>query len=364
MKTLDPNKLNTQIYSEASEWLVAFRTGDIDPAGRRAFAYWLRTSPEHVRAYLELAVIWNEGSGLDPERKFDDETLAGTALAEGNILSLDRPSAAPSRHVPGPGRAGTRLFAIAASVFVAVVGAGVWLWIQRDLYTTDIGEQRSVTLADGSHIELNVRSRIRIHFTATERRIDLLDGQAYFHVAKDRARPFIVTTDGTSVRAVGTQFDVYRKKNGTTVTVLEGTVAVLSSSLPLRNSPETRRPGTAATRNSAESIETAELLLAAGEQAVITAQVTEQPAKPDIAAVTAWTRKSLVFQSAPLIEVAEEFNRYNRRPLVVQSPEIHDFQISGIFSSADPSALLRFLEARPGIVVIERADDILVAREP
>lgn len=367
MKTVDPSKLNTQIYSEAAGWLVEFRTGDIEPAGRRAFASWLRTSPEHVCAYLELAAIWDEGSGLDVGREFDDETLAETALAEGKILALDRPATAPVRHAPGPGGSGTRLFALAATVFVAVVGAGIWLWMQRGLYTTDIGEQRFITLADGSHIELNVRSRIRIHFTDAERRIDLLDGQAYFHVARDRARPFIVTSDSTRVRAVGTQFDVYRKKDGTTVTVLEGTVAVLSNTLPLRNSPEIRRLGTArmaTTVNRAESAAAPELLLAAGEQAVITAQIADQPARPDIAAATAWTRKNIVFQSTPLIEVAEEFNRYNRRPLVVQSSEIHDFQISGIFSSADPSALLRFLETRPGIVVIERKDDILVARKP
>lgn len=356
--------MNTQIYLEASEWLVEFRTGDAGPEDRRAFARWLRTSPEHVRAYLEFAAIWNEGNALDAGRQFDDETLVRAALTEGNVFSLNQVATAPRQQVSAPWVPGTRLFAVAATLLVAVIGASVWLWVQRGLYATEIGEQRSIALADGSHIELNARSKIRIRLTDTERRIDLLDGQAYFHVAKDKARPFIVTSASARVRAVGTQFDVYRKTNGTTVSVVEGTVAVLSNTLR-RDSPvpEPSDPGmphnAAGTRGQER-----EILLVAGKQAIITTQVTDLPEQPDVAAATAWTQKRLVFQSAPLIDVAEEFNRYNPRRLVIQSPALYDFHITGIFSSTDPAALLRFLKTRPGIVITEREDAILVAHKP
>src|ERR1700744_3161410 len=81
MKPSKRKQLNDQIYSEASDWLIEFRSGDIDAAGRKEFYDWLRTSPEHMRAYLELAAIWNEGAALDEQRVFDDTALMA-AVAE------------------------------------------------------------------------------------------------------------------------------------------------------------------------------------------------------------------------------------------------------------------------------------------
>ena len=101
------------------------------------------------------------------------------------------------------------LFAVAASVILALFGA--WAWGQRHTYSTGIGEQRSLALEDGSSIKLNAMSRIRVRFTATRRDIELIEGQAFFRVAKDKTRPFIVESKGTQVRAVGTEFDVYRR---------------------------------------------------------------------------------------------------------------------------------------------------------
>src|SRR5882724_4720513 len=82
-------KLNTQIYEEACEWFIECRAGDLDDATRYAFDCWLRKSPEHLNAYLELAAIWNEGPLLDPEGKFDRDTLiAQAALDRDNVVEL------------------------------------------------------------------------------------------------------------------------------------------------------------------------------------------------------------------------------------------------------------------------------------
>ena len=103
-----------------------------------------------------------------------------------------------------------------------------WWWglSKPTTYSTAIGEQRSFTLADGSTIELSPRSRVRVRLSDRERDIQLLDGQAFFTVTKDVNRPFVVAVDQARVRAVGTQFDVNKRRSGTTVTVLEGRVAV------------------------------------------------------------------------------------------------------------------------------------------
>ena len=92
-----------------------------------------------------------------------------------------------------------------------------------------MGEQRSIQFEDGSTVDLNSRSKIRVKYSKQERDVELIEGQALFHVAHDTSRPFIVAVGATRVRAVGTQFDVYKKSNGTVVTVVEGRVAVYSA---------------------------------------------------------------------------------------------------------------------------------------
>jgi transmembrane sensor len=444
MKRSRPNKLNTQIYSEASDWLVEFRSGDADATGRKEFYHWLRTSPEHMRAYLELAAIWNEGSRLDPDHRFDDEDLIQQARTEANVAPLAelevphssssseatdrnqtvRSSAQPAGRVRISVenlrvRFGARFLAIAASALVAIFG--VRAYSERNTYSTAIGEQRSLALADGSTVELNAHSKIRVRFAADRRTVELLQGQALFYVAKDRTRPFVVESGGAEVRAVGTEFDVYRRTSGTTVTVIEGRVAVLpplatqeappahgmaASQLPDQNQtarasasrnpihvrgeggirppggdgpPQATRgggsaealpgenPGSARGETSPSNGPVAnagEFLLGAGEQVILTAQATVKQKQPDIAAATAWTHRRLVFQSATLTEVAEEFNRYNARQLVINDPELAGFHITGVFASTDPGSLIRFLQARPGIMVTEKNGEILVTRKP
>src|SRR5258705_86287 len=118
-------------------------------------------------------------------------------------------------------------------------------WVQfsgQPTYTTDVGEQRSLRLVDGSTVILNSRSRLHVAFTETARPLEVRQGQALFHVAKNSARPFIVRSDGTVVRAVGTQFDVNRNRSGTIVTVVEGRVAVYSNPLSQLPSSENESP--------------------------------------------------------------------------------------------------------------------------
>jgi transmembrane sensor len=211
--------------------------------------------------------------------------------------------------------------------------------LRAPTYSTDIGEQRSISLADGSTVDLNSQSRIRVRYSEAERAVDLLEGEALFHVAKDRTRPFTVRSNTAQVRAVGTQFDVYRKRSETLISVVEGRVAVPN--------PTARPSG-------------GDIYLGAGEQLRVTHDATNKPEHPNIVNATAWRQRQLVFESASLAEVAEEFNRYNARHLVIENPEVCAFHISGIFSSTDPSSLVRFLRQRPGVLVSETPGEIRV----
>lgn len=342
-------KLNAQIYDEASRWFIEFRTEEPDSTARKDFHRWLRTSPEHVRAYLELAAIWNEGARLDPDHHYD---LA--ELKRANVIAFGKPG--DGRDAPsGRRRYVARIAALAASVAIVAI-ASLGYYSQRGVYTTSIGERRSMALSDGSRVEMNAGTKIREVFARNERRIKLLRGQALFHVAKSPGRPFIVETATAQVRAVGTQFDVYQRATGTTVTVIEGTVAILEGGSDVG----TTLLNVKATGASGDDDP---MLLVAGEQALVTAQNTIKPTQPNVAAATAWTQGRLVFEATPLTEVAEEFNRYNKRRLVIQSPVLNDFQITGMFSSTDPATLIRFLRMRPNILVIEKGDQILVAEK-
>jgi transmembrane sensor len=358
-----PN-LNKQIYQEAAEWLVELRVGDVDAAARERLDDWFRESPHHIRAFLELSSIWEDGGDPDLDRAHSTDELIARAKTGTNVVHLEQNL---SRSIPAPypqslsnpwrgrgSRSGRARFLAASAVGVVVVAGALGFWLydrMEPIYATRVGEEKFVSLRDGSTLELNSRSRIRVHFSDRERVVDLLEGQAFFHVAKDPTRPFIVRSDGTAVRAVGTQFDVYRKASGTTVTVLEGRVAVL----PVQEA--TQSPdGFNAPQESA-------IVLAAGEQVTVAPSKEAKPRKTDVAAATAWTQHELIFDSTSLADVAQEFNRYNVRQLVVAGTDLADFHVTGIFSSTDPSSLLKFLRAQRGISVQETDKDIRIYKK-
>jgi transmembrane sensor len=246
----------------------------------------------------------------------------------------------------------TWLAAIAASILVAV---GAWGHFLRDVYDTEVGEQRTLALSDGSRVELNALSKVRIRYTDSTRLIELLSGQAFFRVARDESRPLVVVTADTRIRAIGTQFDVYRKQSGTTVAVIEGKVSVDAPRLrAARTSNPSDTPALAAHEKA--------LMLIAGEQVTVNPRTAPRIESANPGTVTAWTQGRLVFQGTALKDVAEEFNRYNKKPLVISDPGLAAFRITGIFSSTDPSSLIRFLEARSDVSVTEGSDEISVHR--
>jgi transmembrane sensor len=401
-KTPKPS-LNRQILDEASDWFVDFRVGDVDTAARERFDLWLRQSPEHIRAYMEIANTYVVLPTLNPDLKVDVRELIAYARSEGNVVQFEgttRPQKLLMRPVIDGGTTpekqvlndhllfrarGLRVAALSASVAIACALTGwlAWAAVQWHFtYATYIGERRSITLEDGSTIDLNARSKVRVRFSPGERDVELLEGQALFAVAHDASRPFIVSAGATRVRAVGTRFDVYRKKSGTTVTVIEGKVAVFGPSHPLAvpNPPPDAEAGgsargaqnpvlgTAPIAHPSSSTKAAltaagEIFVSAGEQVTVSEREFPEPKVTNIAAMTAWTEHRLIFDAAPLGDVADEFNRYNRRQLVIEDRTLTDFHVSGVYSSTDPASLIRFLRQQPGIDVIETDESVRITRK-
>ena len=379
-------KLSAQIIREATTWFVEFNEGDVSLSAREEFIAWMRRSPEHVRAYLQVSAHWEDARALEKGRRHSVDDLIALGRSElTNIVPLrdarevtggsDRREAG-SEPTTGDTQAAptfaterarrsfpTKLYAVAASVLLAVSSATfTYWWTQlRNVYRTEIGEQRSIQLTDGSMVTLNARSRMRVSFDGSQRDVELLVGQAMFTVAKDVARPFVVRAGDTQVRAVGTRFDVYRKESGTVVTVIEGRVAVEKSSPVIEavSAPrEVTEPGLAGTA----AVPTTETILAAGEQAIVRLAQIEKPNKPDIQAATAWTEHQVVLRSTPLVEVVAEFNRYSTRPLVILDPSLNNVKISGVFSSTDSAALLRGLNALGQFHIEETPERVEITR--
>jgi transmembrane sensor len=400
-----PSKLNRQILEEASEWFVDFRVADVDERSRGRFDEWLRRSPEHIRAYMDIARTYVELPSGKLAGKIDVDSLIAYAHSGENIVPFnDRGNAQSSapramsaetnhrsslvkraEHTPSLRR---RFLAAASFTLVLLVAGAVWWNVVRfPSFRTDIGERRSITLADGSTVDLNARSRLRIEFSKKERRVSLLEGQALFQVSKDKNRPFIVSSGDAMVRAVGTQFDVYRKATGTTVTVLEGRVAVYStapngaSPLPASVGSPPPPPGRSAAAPLASKSPSsgfmrklpsippgltdpsgsAAVFLSAGEQVTVTpAAALPVPAHADIAATTAWMERRLIFEGSTLSDVVQEFNRYNKRQLVIEGAQLSGFHVSGVYSSTNPASLIRFLREQPGMKITEDENQILI----
>nr|WP_273544204.1 FecR domain-containing protein [Luteimonas saliphila] len=233
-----------------------------------------------------------------------------------------------------------------------LVGAAIWWQFhQPPTYITDVGEQRVLTLEDGSIIRLNSRSEVKVRMLPTQRLIELVDGQALFEVAKDAQRPFIVRSGNVTTRAVGTQFDVYRKPTGTVVTVVEGQVEV-------RTEPAVRKAD-ADIAGLALSVS-----VKAGEQVIVgRAGAVEQHRDANVNAATRWLQQELVFEEQPLSAVVEEFNRYQRIPIVLHDPALGELRVNAVFNTTGPEPLLRFVGRMEDVQVERTAREIRITRK-
>jgi transmembrane sensor len=208
-----------------------------------------------------------------------------------------------------------------------------------------MGESRVVILKDKSVIELNTQTEVSVTYSASERQVKLIRGEALFEVAKNPNRPFIVSSGGVVARAVGTKFSVSRLPDGGIVTVAEGRVAV------------TEEPDPAvATTDKTLSIEIAagqQAIAASHSGAIVTGQV-------NVDKILAWRDGRLVFDDDRLADVVREFNRYNSTQIVIADPDIAERRIYGVFRTRDPESLVTFLEKSNQIMVRRGASDELV----
>lgn len=322
--------LQLELEEQALEWLLQLESDDGSEC-RQRFLAWCEQSPAHVQAFLEVTALDRQLERIDAEGKVDLEALIRECRGDRpeNVVAFGAATAGSS---PTPSarrrRVGGRVWALAAALAIAVVAAGVWrvAVAPAPSYVTQVGEQRSIKLSDGSVIYLNTDSRIAERYSEGYRDVDLLQGEAFFVVAPETDRPFRVRTGDATVQAVGTQFNVYRKAGAVTVSVLQGKVRV----------------ETDANR----------VALGAGEAAEVAPGSIIKESRPEVMRATAWRQRQLDFRQTPLAEVAEQFNRYNLTQLVIEDADVAARKMNGVFDADAPEQLIRFLEQDASLQVV------------
>lgn len=231
---------------------------------------------------------------------------------------------------------------IAAAVTVVTVAA-LWWFVRVEVaeYHTRPGDRLTVSLSDGSTVRLNTDTRLRVRLSRSGRDIQLLDGEALFHAAKDPRRPFRVHCADSEIRALGTSFNVYRRQKVTTITVIDGLVEVAPKAVAVDQASNAvaalQKPFRLKPREQANIAEDGRL---------------QETQVVDTTPVVAWTQQSLRFSGKPLEEVIEQFNQYNSIHMSLESPALASVQISGVFSSADIESFIQYLEKTEDVKIV------------
>ncbi len=342
MKPTDDFLSDEALDDVAAEWLCE-RDEGFAPGRAHSFAAWRDRDPRHAAAVIRV----------EHALERIHEMPAARAPLESRF---GRTSAIPENRSAHGGR---RLrfslpFSIAALAAALVVGAIAWWTVPprfptAEHYASEGASQRRVALRDGSVVDLNRASDVRVEFTARERRVNLGAGEAHFQVAPDTARPFVVTAGGVSVRAVGTAFTVRVADGSVDVLVVEGKVEVVRDETAHTASPAPRS------------------LVAAGE----TTHVSRDPATPPkvekaapevIRAALVWQDPMMTFNDVALREVVTRLNQRNVTQLVLDDPLLGGRKVGGVIALDQVEAFVRLLE-QDGDVVSERlSPDKIVLR--
>jgi transmembrane sensor len=343
----------TEMEAQAAAWLVRREATDFSSEEQAALDAWLLASPRHRSAFLRLEAAWRRADQLRRLRPLDgsvDENLLSgpTLLHIPQYPVRSANSAAPSATAPAEKpRAPRWRYALATAATIAVLAAGVALWaaIGRSgwqTYATEFGGLERIVLSDGSVVNLNTNSEIRVRFSETRRDIVLKRGEALFSVAHETSRPFDVLASDTTVRAVGTIFSVRLSSDrDVEVTVKEGRVEVQFDPPKLQD----------VSRAADLSVAPPPSLLSAGETVRIKESKIElvKVADEDVSRKLSWTQGRLIFERQTLAEVVAEFNRYNRRQMVIADPAIAGRRVGGGFEATDIDSFIAALEHSFGI---------------
>ena len=311
-----------EIEAQAARWLLRGEAPDWSARDQAALDAWLAEATAHRVAFYRLEVGWRRANRL---------------------AALRRPAGRRAR--PWIYRWRTAMIAagIAAGV-AAVAGIAGVLWVlphSPTRYTTDVGAHRTVTLADGSQVQLNTATRLRASIDGDTRTVWLESGEAYFEVTHQAGRPFVVHAGDRRVTVLGTKFSVRRLGSEVKVTVLEGRVRVEGPSGSAGMQQAVVDPGTE--------------LLAQGVSTVVVKTSVDK-----LATALSWRSGILSFEGTSLGDAVAEFNRYNVGQITVD-PSASAVRIGGVFDASNVEGFVRLLHEAYGLRVDRAGDQVRIS---
>jgi len=297
----------------AIEWWVSQKAG-VTPEEQAAFEAWLAADPAHAAAFADIAETFEHVKRVQRLRPARRPAFAArrTRLAAAAVLA-----------------------AACLALYVSFDGLSTLL---RSDYSTGTGETKSLTLADGSHVALDANSAIAVHFDAGQRHLTLLQGQSWFEVAADQARPFVVEAAGGTIIALGTAFAVELINGGVRVTVAEHQVKVASGG---ENVIVPENEQTAYDKNSPPA----------------------RPLPAGPSSIAAFRRGKLIVEDRPLSEVLAALGRYRHGFVYCVPAAVCARPVTGVFSTGKPLQALHEIEAFLGLHAVHVTDYLILFYE-
>lgn len=353
-----------EIEHAAAAWLARRDAGGWSERDQRQLDAWLDASVAHRVAFVRLDAAWRQSDRL---KALGAGVPAGVVPARGSWASspfgavedhADEPRHPLPANAHAPRRAARRhrgqrhslLRHLATAVVLALLVSLALVWrhytaVDQASYRTAIGDLQEVPLADGSVATLSSDSRLLVTLSHGERHVDLQQGEAFFAVAKDPARPFVVSAGGRRVTAVGTRFSVRRDAADLRVVVTQGLVRLESDRLP----NGLRQPTT---------------LLPAGSVALAsdTGVVVHSGSVQQAEEYLSWRSGFVSFHDTPLAVAAAEFNRYNARKIVIGDPAVGAMRVGGNFRWSNVDAFVRLLAQGFPVQARRQGDTIVLTR--
>jgi transmembrane sensor len=328
------------IHLAAAEWLVRLQSTDLSIEDTLLWQSWLKENPANAHAFARIEEISQALRALPLPSAVPARQMARDRY-DASVPLKDWTKPPVRRRIRG-------ILAVAASVAIVAVSLAFWKTVAPNSYTTAIGENRTVALADGSTIALGADTQIDVAFSKDVRAIELVRGEALFKVAKDASRPFKVRAGEATVIAVGTAFNIERDSDRAIVSVTEGRVVVepVAHFLPVvvlhQFEPKLRS-----------------VRLHAGQQTTVGSAGIEEPTKMEDA-VGGWQTGRLAFRLQPLRYVLEDVNRYASKRIVLESNDEGALVITGTVERENIAGWVRSLERAFDLEATEEADQIVL----
>ncbi|WP_252736028.1 FecR domain-containing protein [Aestuariibacter sp. A3R04] len=305
----------TEIEQQANKWLVILHSGAASHTDIDEFKQWLKVSPLHAQAFREAETLWRM-------------TRYSTSLLSSDQL-------APSCHKTTKYKA----FAAAAVVLMALLVVFLqFMPVHQQqnewLLTTSIGQVKTFVLADNSSVTLGADSKVSVWFDNEQRNTRIIKGDALFDIARNPQRPFVTHIDDARITVLGTQFDVQKRPQQTSITVGHGEVAVSKQNRNVNLTP--------------------------GQKVVLSKNKMSKVVSVDPHFFAQWKQQRFTFSRNTLEDVVSVINRYSSTPVRIVTPSLKTLEVTVAFSGEQSMQLLESLAYQYGFEVSTYTAEIVI----